>query len=103
MARLLGHRQTKETATDKPNLPLPRHIPTLPIAPLRFLDQLTFDQLLCRVASSIFGSLLWRSLATLARSGYVCCALRPVIPDPSALRHEWLELAVLRRSSASPY
>jgi hypothetical protein len=30
MAQLLGHRQTKETATDKPNLLLPRHIPTLP-------------------------------------------------------------------------
>jgi len=30
MVRLLGHRQTKETATDKPNLLLPRHIPTLP-------------------------------------------------------------------------
>jgi len=30
MARLLGHRQTKETATDKPNLLMPRHIPTLP-------------------------------------------------------------------------
>ncbi len=30
MARLLGHRQSKEAATDKPNLPLPRHIPTLP-------------------------------------------------------------------------
>ena len=32
MAQLLGHRQTKETATDKPNLLLPRHIPTLPTA-----------------------------------------------------------------------
>jgi hypothetical protein len=31
MAQLLGHRQTKETATDKPNLLLPRHIPTLPL------------------------------------------------------------------------
>jgi antitoxin PrlF len=30
MATLLGHRQTKETVTDKPNLLLPRHIPTLP-------------------------------------------------------------------------
>jgi len=30
MARLLGHRQTKETETDKPNLMLPRHISTLP-------------------------------------------------------------------------
>ena len=34
MARLLGHRQTKETATDKPNLLLPRHIPTLPYSVL---------------------------------------------------------------------
>jgi len=33
MARLLGHRQTKGAATDKPNLLRPRHIPTLPIAP----------------------------------------------------------------------
>ncbi len=32
MARLIGHRQTKEAATDKPNLPPPRHIPTLPIS-----------------------------------------------------------------------
>jgi hypothetical protein len=31
MARLLGHRQTKGAATDKPILPPPRHIPTLPI------------------------------------------------------------------------
>jgi hypothetical protein len=30
MARLLGHRQTKGAATDKPNLLLPRHISTLP-------------------------------------------------------------------------
>jgi hypothetical protein len=30
MARLLGHRQTKGAATDKPILPPPRHIPTLP-------------------------------------------------------------------------
>ena len=29
MVKLLGHRQTKETATDKPHLLLPRHIPTL--------------------------------------------------------------------------
>jgi len=28
--RLLGHRQTKGAATDKPNLPLARHISTLP-------------------------------------------------------------------------
>ena len=32
MARLLGHRQTKGTETDKPNLMLPRHISTLPSA-----------------------------------------------------------------------
>ena len=31
MVRLLGHRQTKEAATDKPNLLLPRHISTLPV------------------------------------------------------------------------
>jgi len=30
MARFLGHRQTKGAATAKPNLPPPRHIPTLP-------------------------------------------------------------------------
>ena len=30
MARLLGHRQTKEAGTDKPNLRPPRHISTLP-------------------------------------------------------------------------
>ena len=29
MARVLGHRQTKEAATDNPNLMSPRHIPTL--------------------------------------------------------------------------
>ena len=32
MVKLLGHRQTKETATDKLHLLLPRHIPTLPNA-----------------------------------------------------------------------
>jgi hypothetical protein len=31
MARLLGHRQTKGAATDKPDLLPPRHISTLPI------------------------------------------------------------------------
>jgi len=31
-ARLLGHRQTKEAATDKPDLLPPRHISTLPWA-----------------------------------------------------------------------
>ncbi len=30
MARLLRHRQTKGAATDRPILPPPRHIPTLP-------------------------------------------------------------------------
>jgi hypothetical protein len=30
MARLLGHRQTKGAATDKPDLLPPRYIPTLP-------------------------------------------------------------------------
>ena len=29
MAGLLGHRQTKGAATDRPNLPPPRNIPTL--------------------------------------------------------------------------
>lgn len=32
MVRVLGHRQTKGAATDKLNLPLPRHISTLPFA-----------------------------------------------------------------------
>jgi hypothetical protein len=31
-ARLLGHRQTKGAATDKPDLSPPRHTPTLPIS-----------------------------------------------------------------------
>jgi len=35
MVKLLGHRQTKETATDKLHLLLPRHIPTLPIVWVR--------------------------------------------------------------------
>jgi hypothetical protein len=30
MARVLGHRQTKGAATDKPDLLPPRYIPTLP-------------------------------------------------------------------------
>ena len=30
MERVLGHRQTKEAATDHSHLPPPRHIPTLP-------------------------------------------------------------------------
>lgn len=34
MARLLGHRQTKEAATAKPNLRSPRHISTLPFFPV---------------------------------------------------------------------
>ena len=32
MVRLLGHRQTKGAATDKPDLTPPRHISTLPLA-----------------------------------------------------------------------
>jgi hypothetical protein len=51
MARLRGHRQTKETATDKPNLMLPRHISTLPILlknskmdPLQFLAKLNRER-----------------------------------------------------------
>ncbi len=32
MVRVLGHRQTKGAATDKPNLTPPRHISTLPVA-----------------------------------------------------------------------
>jgi hypothetical protein len=35
MARLLGHRLTKGAATDKPDLMLPRHISTLPIAEIK--------------------------------------------------------------------
>jgi hypothetical protein len=35
MAWLLGYRQTKEAATEKPNLRQPRHISTLPRAPIR--------------------------------------------------------------------
>ncbi len=35
MARLLRHRQTKGAATDRPILPPPRHIPTLPGTDLR--------------------------------------------------------------------
>ena len=31
MAGVLGHRQTKEAATDNPNLRSPRHISTLPM------------------------------------------------------------------------
>jgi len=34
-------------------------------------------------------------LAAHAASPYVCCALIPVIPDVSFLRHEWQELAAL--------
>jgi hypothetical protein len=34
MARVLGHRQTKEAATDNPNLMSPRHIPTLQTHPI---------------------------------------------------------------------
>ena len=42
MARLLGHRQTKGTVTDKPNLMLPRHISTLlPLA--RVMTRMTPD------------------------------------------------------------
>lgn len=32
MVRTVRHRQSKEAATDMPDLPPPRHIPTLPIA-----------------------------------------------------------------------
>jgi len=43
--RVLGHRQTKGAATDKPNLLPPRHISTLPVGPFRSTEQLTFAQL----------------------------------------------------------
>jgi len=45
MVRLLGHRQTKGAATDKPGLPPPRHIPTL-------LHQRKF-RLACRIATRL--------------------------------------------------
>jgi len=35
MVRLVGHRQTKGTETDKLNLMLPRHISTLPSRDIR--------------------------------------------------------------------
>jgi hypothetical protein len=39
MARVLGHRQTKEAATDNPNLMSPRHIPTLHVLTLRSIGR----------------------------------------------------------------
>jgi hypothetical protein len=38
MARVLGHRQTKGAATDKPDLLPPRYIPTLPFAHCRIFE-----------------------------------------------------------------
>ena len=43
MARLLGHRQTKGTETDKPDLMLPRHISTLPDIYVRRAKALSFS------------------------------------------------------------
>jgi hypothetical protein len=47
MAKLLGHRQTKGAATDKPNLLPPRHISTLPDSVVRKVgpEQLITHQL----------------------------------------------------------
>ena len=44
MVWLIGHRQPKGAATAMPNLQLPRHISTLPAAPVRSLDLQTFDK-----------------------------------------------------------
>jgi hypothetical protein len=52
MARLLGHRQTKGTETDKPDLRLPRHISTLQITLLNLGRNFAIKQedwpVLCR-------------------------------------------------------
>jgi hypothetical protein len=40
MVRVLGHRQTKEAATDRPSLPPPRHISTLQISVIKPCDRM---------------------------------------------------------------
>ncbi len=63
MARLLRHRQTKGAATDRPILPPPRHIPTLPTTDSRVLplgdnlpmlcaDKLKLKQILINLLSN---------------------------------------------------
>jgi hypothetical protein len=54
--RLLGHRQTKEAATDKPNLPPPRHVPTLPSEKVaRTVHLEKAEPTLCRVMGRTTG------------------------------------------------
>jgi hypothetical protein len=63
------------------------------IAPLRFLNPRTFDQLFMLAGVPVFPVRFGDFLAALAASSYVCCALTPVIPGVSFLGYEWRELA----------
>src|SRR5438034_287891 len=71
------------------------------MAPRRLRNLRTFDQLSCLFASPISDGLLWRSLAALATSSYVCCTLRPVSPSVNFGGRERLELAVQRHARLS--
>ncbi len=76
MGRLLGHRQTKGAATDKPNLLPPRHISTLP-------DSVNSrgeggDHRLCSRLSNAIQCLVgvtWKSVCLAALAFYVAARL----------------------------
>jgi hypothetical protein len=72
-------------------------------APIRLRYLWTFDQLFsCWLASLIFGDLLWRSLATLATSSYLCCALTPAIRSVNFAGRDRPQLADSRGPACSP-
>ncbi len=63
MVRLHGHRQTKGAATDKPDLPPPRHISTLPTPDLQTRD---FQQI---VVNRVPGQTIIGSIVVTSTSG----------------------------------
>ncbi len=68
MARLVRHRQTKGAETDRPILPPPRHIPTLPIA-ARFAPPQKFSEVFATDLSATieFGVFFSAGVPTLLR------------------------------------
>ena len=65
------------------------------IAPVRFRSVRTLIAYSRGLTPAIIDGLLWRSLATLATSRNVCCALRPVIAGVIFFGHGWPEVAEL--------
>src|SRR5450631_915804 len=93
MARVLGHRQTKGAATDKPNLLPPRYIPTLP-------TRLAVDphatrgapRRVARAAASLDGRVNW---FVSGRPPRVCAVIRRRFPVGESPTRQMLQPEVV--------